>query len=419
MRTRLLLAAGCLLLGAATAAAQTAPVLFEGARLIPGDGRPAREDTAMLVARGAIVRIAARGEIPLPAGAARIDLTGKTVMPPLIGTHVHPGFQRGLSYGAANYTRETILDDLRRALRFGVSTVLSQGIDRGDVAFQIRDEQRGGARLGARLMLAGRGIGAPNAGPGLAAFAGIAYEIRTAEDARASVRELASRRVDIVKIWVDDRGGRAPKLAPALYRAVIDEAHRFGLRVTAHVFYHDDAEDLVAAGVDAFSHMVRDREMSDALVAAIVKQGIYVNANMANPRRATYDSLPPFLRDGDPMLSLLRATTPGDVIERMRASFTGRDPDAVATARERYDILRRSLAKLAAAGARVVIGADTGLEDHLFGYAEQLELEALVEAGMTPAAAIVAATSRGAAFLHLEDAGVLADGRRADFLVLN
>ena len=72
-----------------------------------------------------------------------------------------------------------------------------------------------------------------------------------------------------------------------------------------------------------------------------------------------------------------------------------------------------------AAGARIVLGADTGLEDHPFGFAEQLELQAMVEAGMTPAQAIVAATSRAAAFLNLRDTGVLRAGQRADFLVLD
>ena len=406
-------------LACAVAFAQPSPTLFEGARLIAGDGSAAADNAAMLVERGRIVRVGKKGEVTAPAGAARVDLTGKTMMPTLIGTHVHPGFQQGLTYTADNYTRETVLEDLNRALAFGVSAVLSQGIERGDVMFRIRDDQRAGTLGGSRLLVAGRGIGAPNAGPGGATFAGIAYEVTTEAAARQAVRELVDQRVDIVKIWVDDRNGRAPKLSPALYRAVIDEAHRRKLRVSAHVFYHVDAVDLVEAGVDGFAHLVRDLEMSDALVAAIVKRGVYVNGNLSSPRRATYAELPPFLADGDPMLALLRATTPPEVIARMQAYFAKRDPKAVAAARDRYGILERSLAKLAKAGAKLVIGADTGLEDHLFGYAEQLELEAMVDAGMTPMQGIVAATSRGAEYLRLGDSGTLAAGKRADFLVLD
>src|SRR5262249_10608736 len=110
----------------ALAAAFTVPpanaqtMLFEGARVIPGDGSPAIESAAMLVEGGRITRIGRTGEIAAPAGASRVDLAGKTVMPPLIGTHVHPGFQRGSTYLAENFTRETIMDDLNRALYFGV-----------------------------------------------------------------------------------------------------------------------------------------------------------------------------------------------------------------------------------------------------------------------------------------------------------
>ena len=136
------------------AAAQT--VLFEGARVIPGDGSPAIEDAALLVERGTITRIGRKGDIALPAGGTRVDLDGKTVMPAIISTHVHPGFQKGLSYLAENFTRQNILDDLNRELYFGVSTVMSLGIESGDVMLQIRADQAEGRAGGARLLLAGR-----------------------------------------------------------------------------------------------------------------------------------------------------------------------------------------------------------------------------------------------------------------------
>src|SRR5580698_6622346 len=94
----------------APVASQT--ILFEGARVIPGDGSPAIENAAILVDNGAIVRVGRSGEVAAPAGARRIALAGKTVMPAIISPHVHPGFQRGLSYSADNFTRETILGDL-------------------------------------------------------------------------------------------------------------------------------------------------------------------------------------------------------------------------------------------------------------------------------------------------------------------
>ena len=154
-------------------------VLYEGARLIAGDGSAPIADSAFLVERGTITRVGKKGELTAPGGARRVNLTGKTVMPALINAHGHPGFQRGLTYSADNFTRENIIDDLNRALYFGVAAVQSQGIEKGDVTYQIRADQEAGKLGGARLHIAGRGIGAPNAGPGGAAYAGIAYEVTT------------------------------------------------------------------------------------------------------------------------------------------------------------------------------------------------------------------------------------------------
>lgn len=398
--------------------AQQQTTLYEGARLIIGDGSPVIEQGAIVVERGVISQIGRLDEVKPPSGARRVDLSTKTVMPMLIATHVHPGFQRGTTYVKENYTRETVMNDLDRALYFGVAVAQSQGIEAGDLLYDIRAEQRQGPASSARLLVAGRGIGSPNAGPGGATYAGIAYEVTTEAQSRQAVQELAARKVDMIKIWVDDRNGRAPKLPAPLYRAIIDEGHRRGLRVNAHVFYHDDAVDLVAAGIDGFAHLVRDKVMDDALINAIVTRGVYVNGNLSFPRRSTYASTPPWLAAGDPLAQLLTASTSTPVVDRMRAYFATRDPKAVDGARERYRILEQSMAKLGKAGAKVVLGADTGLEDHLFGMAEHLELQAMVDAGLTPMQGIVAATSRSAEFLELANTGALRRGRNADLLVL-
>jgi imidazolonepropionase-like amidohydrolase len=405
-------------LAAFAAAPAPAQTLFEGARVIPGDGSAAIEDAAFLVEGGVITRIGRRGDVAAPAGANRVDLAGKTVMPAIISTHVHPGFQKGLTYSAENFTRENIVDDLNRALYFGISTVMSQGIEKGDVMYRIRADQAAGRLGGARLKLAGRGMGAPNAGPGAPAYADIAYEITTEDQARSASRELAANKVDAIKIWVDDRGGRAPRLPIALSRAVIEEGHKLGLKVTAHVFYHDDAVELDAAGINAFAHLVRDKEMSDALIASMRAHGVYAMPNIGASERGIHTAPPAWFEE--PYLSgMLRDTEPAAVIARVRDSFASRDPAVAARNKANYAILQRSLAKLNAAGVRIILGCDTGLEDHFFGYAEQKELELMAQAGMTPSQVIVAATSRAAEFLDLPDTGTLAPGKRADFLVLD
>jgi imidazolonepropionase-like amidohydrolase len=399
--------------------AQQQATLYEGARLIIGDGSPAIEQGAILVERGVIAEAGSAAAVQAPAGVRRVDLSGKTVIPALIATHVHPGFQRGTTYSKDNYTRDTVLEDLNRAVYFGISVVQSQGIESGDLLYSMRAEQRQGRLDTARLMVSGRGIGSPNAGPGGAAYSGIAYEVTTQGESRDAVRELAARKVDSVKIWVDDRNGRAPKLPAPLYRVIIDEAHVRGLPVIAHVFYHDDAVDLVDAGVDGFAHLVRDQVMDDALIETMVRRGTYVMGNLSFPRRGTYASTPPWLIAGDPMAGLLSESVSAPVLDRLRTYFARRDPKAVEGARERYRILELSMAKLGKAGAKVILGADTGLEDHLFGMAEQLELQAMVDAGLTPMQGIVAATSRSAEFLRLAKKGALRRGLDADFIVLD
>jgi imidazolonepropionase-like amidohydrolase len=392
-------------------------VAFEGARLIPGDGRPAIETGVLVVDGDRIARVGAAGRVRVPTGATRVDVRGKTIVPAFLNAHTHVGFQRAATYTRENYTRAQILQDLDRALYFGVVAVISQGIDPGDVAFQVRADQAAGRLGGARLLLAGRGIGSPNAGPGAAAYQGIAYELTTAEDGRRAVDELAAQKVDVVKIWVDDRNGRAPRLPEAAYRAIIAQAHRRGLKANAHVFYLEDLKRLVDAGVDGLAHLARDFELDDAAVAAIVKRGVVVMPTLATPERTTHVSVPA------PVAAWL-ATPDGaalgvDLGARVRSAFGGRTQDAADSARQRYQILERSVATLARRGAKLLLGSDTGIQDHPFGFTDHRELQMLVRAGVSPMQALVAATSRSAEYMGLPTLGTLAAGKTASFIVLD
>ena len=392
-------------------------VLYENARVIPGDGAPAIERAAMLVRDGRITRVGRAGEVGVPLGGARVDLAGKTVLPTFTNAHTHVGFQHGATYARENYGRENILEDLNRALYFGVTAVASQGIDPGDAAPRIRAEQAAQTLGGARLFIGGRGIGFPNAGPGADTYRGIAYSVTTAEQGRQAVREQAALKVDFIKIWVDDRNGRAPRMTPDVSHAIIDEAHTHGLKVNAHVFYLSDVQDLVAAGIDGFAHLARDKELDDATVQEIVRRGIVVMPTLATAERATHTSIPPSMAawlDGP-----VRDALPQATLDRVKAGFTDRDAATAAANRERYTILQRSVAKLARAGAKVVLGSDTGTQDNPFGLTDHRELEMLVEAGMTPMQALVAATSTSAAYLGLKDEGAIATNKLANFVVLD
>ena len=403
-----------------SAASASTAVLFEGALLIPGDGSPPVEQAAFVVDGGMITQLGTVGQLDVPADVARVDLAGKTVMPALIGAHGHVGYQTGLTFDRENYTRESIYHDLRRATYFGLGTVMTMGIDTDEFVYQIRDETADGTFGVARLRTAGSGIGGPNAGPGNTTYArGIAYEVVTEEEGRAAVRDIAPHQPDTVKIWLDERGGRGEKMRPEVARAIVDEAGMLGLGVSAHVRGHADAEVAVGAGVYALVHLARDREMDDALVAAIAERGVYVTPTLSMAERNTYaGEVPPWLKE--PYLAgMLNDTVTQDVVADLYQSFVDRDPAAAENARNNYAILHNTVTKLNAAGALVILGCDTGLRNHFWGFAEHRELELLVAAGLTPMQAIIAGTSRAAAYLNMDNLGTLAPGNIADFLVLD
>jgi len=405
------LLAVCLIVFATAASGAT---LFEGARLIVDARLPSVENGALLVDNGKIIGVGKTGVLKAP-GATRVDVTGKTIMPALIDAHVHLGYQKDLIYSADNFTRDNLLDQLNRYAYAGVAAVLSLGTDLGDLPFQLRAEQASGHLGGAPIRTAGRGLAAPDGGPNAPELKPSAYGVSTEEEARRAVREQTAKKVDFIKIWVDDRNGTVKKLSPALYRAIIDEAHRQRTRVIAHVYYLDDARDLVNAGIDGFAHLVRDRDMDDEIVALIKRRDVVMIQTLALAENETYAEAPAWLDD-----PLLRETTPASILKRVRGSYAQRPAATVQRAREIYARMQRNLAKLNAAGVTIAFGADSGaVRDHFHAYTDHRELQLMVEAGMRPAQALAAATATSANFLRLTDRGTLAKGKSADFIVLD
>ena len=139
MLTRALCATLALAVASAGAAQPRVDLALINGTVITVDGRNTVAE-AIAIGGGTIVAVGTSAEIAALAGAGArvIDLAGKSVMPTLISTHVHPGFQKGITYVAANYARDTVMNDLNRALYFGISVVQSQGIERGDVLYRIR-----------------------------------------------------------------------------------------------------------------------------------------------------------------------------------------------------------------------------------------------------------------------------------------
>ena len=351
-------------------------VAYEGARLIVGDGRVI-ENATVVVDGERVAQVGAAGEVRVPAGAKRTSLAGKTVMPMVIDTHVH-----------VSATREAVVRDLKLRAYYGVGAALSMGTDPYEM-LDLRGHSIPGA---ARFLSAGRGITMQEPGRST-----VPYWINTTAEARKAVEELAARKVDIVKIWVDTREGKYKKLSPELYGAVIDEAHKRGLRVTAHIFDLEDAKGLIRAGIDAFAHGVRDQDIDEELVAMFRQRPNLVLTPNLPERGVAVD------------VGWLRAGLSPKEFAMVEAANTDRP-----LAQAFYGIQARNLAKLNAAGVRITLGTDG---NRPWGAHE--EMQDMVLAGMTPMQVIVAATRNSAEFLRLADAGTLEAGKSADFIVLD
>ena len=242
-------------------------------RLIDGTGRPSIENATITIRDGQIVAIAS-GTLKLPPDARVFDYSGKTVMPGLINAHGHLALVCGSENSATCYTRSNVLAELRQYERYGVTSMLSLGVNR-DLIYEIRSEQRAGKLDGATVFSGDRGIGVPDAAPPLPHAPDQLYTPKTPQESRAAVDAAASRHADIIKIWVDDLHGAKPKMDPAVYRAVIDEAHRHGVPVAAHVYYLADAKALVSDGVNVLAHSVRDQAIDQELLSAMKQRGVY------------------------------------------------------------------------------------------------------------------------------------------------
>jgi imidazolonepropionase-like amidohydrolase len=365
--------------GAVPALAQApTATAFEGARLIMGDGRAPIENATLVVDGAHIIQAGAAADVRVPPGAARVNLAGKTVMPALIDTHTH-----------LSQTREGLTQDLKQRAYYGVSAAMSMGTAETTAELEMRGQTVPGM---ARLFTAWRGITRPEPGRTMGPI-----WIDTEADGRKAVDDLVAHKVDIIKIWVDDRDGKFPKLTPALYSAVIDEAHKNGFRATAHIFTLEDAKGVLRAGIDAFAHSVRDRDVDDEFMA-LVKQhpNLVVNPNL--PDRGVKTDI-----------SWLRASLPAAEMAKLEQANTDRPK-----AQEFYGIQARNLAKLSAAGVHIVLGTDGNTP-----WAPHVEMADMVAAGMTPAQVIVASTKNAAEFLRMTDAGTLDPGKSADFLVLD
>jgi imidazolonepropionase-like amidohydrolase len=391
MRSRHLRIAGAVVAAAAIAASASlaraqqpaaGTTVYVGARVIFGDERPPLESATIVVRGGRFIQVGPASAVQVPADARRVALAGKTVMPTIVDTHVH-----------LNRVRSQLIQDLQANAYWGIGAVTSLGSDDIDLVLQVRGETHPHA---AQLLTAGRGITMPE--PDRPASK-LLYQITSPQQGRQAVRELAGRRVDIVKIWVDDRNGTVQKMPPEVYRAIIDEAHHHGLKVVAHIVELADAKALVRAGLDGFAHSVRDRDVDDEFVTLLKEHPHVVLIPNLPSRGAKID------------VSWLRGQIPDEELAQLQKAT----PNRTEAQRRSFDIQARNLGRLAKEGVTIAVGIDFNVV-----YDMHVEMEDMVAAGMTPAQVLIAATRNGAELLGLvRETGSVEVGKYADFVVLD
>ena len=417
---RLSIFAVAICMASALAAQQT--TVLHNATLIDGSGGPAREHVDVIFQAGLIVKILP-AQTAKPAGVEWIDCTGKTVMPGLISAHSHVGvLKENAENSATAYTVENVTAALKQFERYGVTTVLTLGMNR-DLVYALREQQRAGSLEGATMLTAGRGIGEPNGAPPLAAAPDQIDRPATVDEARRDVDAFAKHRADIVKVWVDPLHGKAPKMDPAIYAAVIDEAHRKHLRVAAHEYALEDARQLVNDGIDVLAHSVRDKPVDEAFVQSMLQHHTWYI-----PTLALDEAFYIYAEDPSIMKSefFRQAAGPALLAKLEAPGFTAKTMAEPATKQHEQDeaIARRNLKALYDAGVLIASGTDSGaIAGRVPGFSEHRELEDLVAAGLTPMQAIADATGSTGVLMHTLDptlnVGLISPGFSADLLVLN
>jgi imidazolonepropionase-like amidohydrolase len=399
--------------------AQDNTVVLQNVAIVNPGSEQASAPASIVIRAGKIARIDRTHKLNIE-GARVIDLTGKVVMPGLINGHGHLGLAQGINSGPQVYTEANIKAQLAQYERYGVTTMLSLGMNR-DMLYEIRaNAAKNPAAEGATIFTADRGFGVPEGMPPVKVTSDQIYRPSAPEEARSEVRETAARHPDLVKIWIDDNLHKLPEPNQAVYSAIIDEAHKQRLRVAAHVYYLEDVKRLLKDKIDILAHSVRDAEIDDETIATMKRQHvIYIPTLQLEESFYIYADHPSW------MDTTFFQTAAGARRFQLFTSAEFRekvtsDP-TTAVHRQAFDMALRNAKKLSDAGVTLGFGTDSGANpNRIQGWAEHRELELMVQAGLTPAQALLAATATNAGMLRMSThIGSIRVGMNADLLVLD
>ena len=391
-------------------------LVFRNFTLIDGGDHAPLPKAAMVVEKGRISWVGPEADLKAPSGAKTSDLKGAFVIPGLMNLHAHLGNTIDLVQDSKFHTRESVEKDLKTYASYGVTTVLSMGTDQDDI-FAVRTDQRANETPSmARVYTTGQGLMFKG---GYGGLAGVNQPVATPEEAAAAVTAQLAKGVDFIKLWLDDELGTMPKMPAAISAAIIETAHKNNARVLAHIFYLEDAKRLADQGVDGFVHGVRDQPVDQTLIDRMEQHGTWQAAGTLSREASmfAYGSTPPFA--SDPFFTRGVSAKTLELIKSPERQKTIAGNPNFTKYPAFFETAKANLKRLVDAGVPFALGTDAGPPGRFPGYFEHWELQLMVDAGLTPAQAIDAATRRAAMFLGAEDLGTLEPTKWADFIVLD
>jgi imidazolonepropionase-like amidohydrolase len=392
--------------------------------VIDGTGAAAMPNAAIVMTDGKISYVGPAAGMKAPKDAKIEDMAGKFVMPGIIDSHVHIGLMHDVTQDEKYFTPENVNADLKQYAAYGVTSVQVLGTDK-DFVLDLRNQQRKSRPTMSRVFSAGQGAVIKG---GYGGLVGVTQPISTPEEGRKLVDEQAAKGVDFIKLWMDDERKTIPvKMPYSVSAAIIDEAHKKHLRAVAHVFYLDDAKELLRQGIDGFGHMVRDQPVDKEFLDLMKAKGAWQVSPTLSREMAYSLAIMPWLQD--PFFT--RGVTPGtlDALRspaREKAVVLGptRFPGLPYEKKVFWDMDRtlfqalENYQAMIAAGVKTGMGTDSGPNGRFPGFNAHEEMQMEVMAGRSPMDAIKSATFDNAQWLQDKSIGSIQKGKWADLLVL-